>query len=241
MAASTSCCRISGRRRPEIIRPPSTSVKMPPPDAYGRAPALATPGRFTAGLHWHRHVHVGTARHLCGPPRHQWFTVTVNHRRSALAIHLLHRLRRWTAVAICGARHEPALGPAPCQSTQCPSDRLRQAAARRRRSGAAPGRLADLHGKCSVRTRPDRVSADLGQRGQCCRRSSSVDEAPWRPSRDGLCDPAGGDPTACLTTVRRVPMRPLVPGSSPGRIASAHLVAVALTHRPRSSCSGAKR
>jgi hypothetical protein len=42
----------------------------------------------------------------------------VNHRRGTDAVHLLHRLRRWPAVALCGTGHEPAVGPSPCQRTQ---------------------------------------------------------------------------------------------------------------------------
>jgi hypothetical protein len=79
--------------------------------AAGPAPLLAATRRCTAGLRRHRHVRVGTARHICSPPRHQRLARNDNDRRGAVALHLLHRLHRWPAVALCGAGHEPALGP----------------------------------------------------------------------------------------------------------------------------------
>ena len=80
--------------------------------AAGPAPLLAASRRCTAGLHWHRHIRVGTARHLFSPPRHQRIARNDNDRRGAVALHLLHCLHRWPAVAVCGAGHKPALGPA---------------------------------------------------------------------------------------------------------------------------------
>jgi hypothetical protein len=73
----------------------------------------------SAGLHRHRDVGVGTARR-----RLRSITPSTARRAQSTAVealaavHVLHRLRRWPAAALCGTGDEPAVGPAPCQRAQ---------------------------------------------------------------------------------------------------------------------------